>query len=315
MGSATIKDNILKLEAKTKGTLKDFRKIIESNLNGSIEFDKIEYHDIMKELGHGGGPVPVAEYQSQESIEDNDKKEIDEKHLLEKAVSYEFDNNLKEAEKYINNILSANPRSYHALFLKARIKRKKGDVDSETLKSAFEEAINQNAGKDIFGVILDEMKDSSIFKDYYLTRSWLNVMNKQKDRILEKALGFNHYIEMKDVSFEKDQNHDDTIKAFFEFVGKQKLKVVRTYDGEIEKSFNMDLEKIKENLILLEQRNGDFYDDDLCVSYSFLGDNFYACVHPSMLFFSANKNDVRKMVEILDKYDLKYHEPYELGER
>jgi len=50
MGSARIKDNILKIEARTKGTLKDFRKIIEENLTPFIEFDRVEYKDIMKEL-------------------------------------------------------------------------------------------------------------------------------------------------------------------------------------------------------------------------------------------------------------------------
>jgi len=179
----------------------------------------------------------------------------------------------------------------------------------------MEVAFKCNAGKDVFGVILDEMKNIGIFKDYHLSRSWLPFMNKKEERVLEKALGFNHYIEMKENLFRRNQSHEDTIKAFFEFVGDQNLKIVKSYNGEIKGFSDMDLEKIKENLFLLKQGKGDFYDDDFCVNYSFLGNNFFACVHPSMIFFSAEENDARKMAEILDKYGLKYHKPYELGDR
>ncbi|MFH1849447.1 MAG: hypothetical protein ABH879_04645 [archaeon] len=50
MGSANIRDGVLKLEARTKGTLDDFRKIIDENLADSVEFDRVEYRDIIKEL-------------------------------------------------------------------------------------------------------------------------------------------------------------------------------------------------------------------------------------------------------------------------
>ena len=286
-------------------------------VTGIVDLDAVPKDKKHIPLGEDDNPIPLVEFLNYKADEDNynDEVEIDEKHILEKAISHEFNNNLEEAEKCINKILSTMPTSYHALFLKARISRKKDNPDVETLKSAFREAINQNAGKDVFGVIRDEMKNSGLFEDYFLSRSGLSIMIKQEDRILEKALGFNHYVEMKDRLFGKDQSHDSTVKAFFEFVNNQKLKVVKTYDGEIEEFFDMDLEKIKKNLLLLEQRKGDFYDDDLCVSYSFLGNNFFACVHPSMIFFSAEETNVRKMAEILDKYNLKYHEPYELGER
>ncbi|MBW2975556.1 hypothetical protein KY366_07585 [Candidatus Woesearchaeota archaeon] len=293
------------------------KKEFKIAVTGIVDFDAVPEDKKHIPLGEDNNPIPLVEFMDHKADEENNKnkKEIDEKHLLEKAVSYEFNNNLEEAEKCINEILSTTPTSYHALFLKARITRKKGNPDIEILKSAFREAVNQNAGKGVFVVILDEMKDSGIFEDYLLSRSWLGLMKKQEDRILEKALGFNHYVEMKDRLFVKNQSHDSTVKAFFDFVNNQKLKVVKTYDGKIEEFFDMDLEKIKKNLLLLEQRKGDFYDDDLCVSYSFLGNNFFAYVHPGMIFFSAEESNVRKMAEILNKYGLKYHEPYELGER
>jgi len=50
VGSAEIKDNTLKVEAMTRGRLKQLREILEQVLGGSIEFQKQEFKDVMEML-------------------------------------------------------------------------------------------------------------------------------------------------------------------------------------------------------------------------------------------------------------------------
>lgn len=92
----------------------------------------------------------------EEPIDKNN--EIDEKQLLEKAIDLEFESKYEDALKCVFSILSFNPNSYHALFLKARINKKKGNDDIDTLKKAFEEAIKQDASKEILELFEEEMK-------------------------------------------------------------------------------------------------------------------------------------------------------------
>jgi len=116
-------------------------------VTGIIDLDAVPEDKKHVPLGEDDNPIPLVEFLDHE--EDNkDKREIGEKHLLEKAVGYESNNNFEEAEKCINKILTNSPTSYHALFLKAKITRKKGNPDAETLKSSFKEAINQNQPPD-----------------------------------------------------------------------------------------------------------------------------------------------------------------------
>lgn len=141
----------------------------------------------------------------------------------------------------------------------------------------------------------------------------LNEFIGKENDDLEKAFGFTHYLELKDDILKREfQDHKATVEAFFRFVDGD-LSVIKTDNGVIKESFNMGLDKIKENLLLLEKDEGLFYDDDVCISYAFLGKNFFAYLLKNMLMFSAKEEDAAKMAKILDEHDLKYFEPYEIG--
>lgn len=126
---------------------------------------------------------------------------------------------------------------------------------------------------------------------------------------LEKAFGFTHYLELKDeLILGNEQDHKSVFESFFKFA-KGKIIVIKTDDGVIKEFFDMDLEDIKKNSLLLEEDKGLFYDDDFCISYAFLGENFFAYFFSDMFMFSAKEDDMKEMVKILDEYGLKYFEP------
>lgn len=126
---------------------------------------------------------------------------------------------------------------------------------------------------------------------------------------LEKSFGFTHYLELKDgLILGKEQDHKTVVEAFFKFV-KGKIIVVKTDNGTIKEFFDMDLDDIKKNSLLLEKDEGVFYDDDFCISYAFLGENFFAYLFSNMFMFSAKEDDMKELVKLLDEYGLRYFEP------
>lgn len=131
----------------------------------------------------------------------------------------------------------------------------------------------------------------------------------KKDDELEKAHGFTHYIETKD-EFQtgKKVKHKDLIDALFRFSGNQNLKAVKTDNGTILEISGISLDEAKKNLTLFAKNEGPFYDEDIYINYSILGENFYAFSH-GVLMFSASWENVQKMAKILDEYSIKYYEP------
>lgn len=135
----------------------------------------------------------------------------------------------------------------------------------------------------------------------------------KNDKELEKALGFTHYIETKDKFLAKKKvDPEKLVDVLFKFIGSQKLKAVKTDNSKILEIFDISLEEVKENLLLLGKKNGMFYDEDLSISYSILGENFYAYLY-FVLMFSAGEENVQKMAKILGEYTIEYHEPHALG--
>ncbi|MBU4500955.1 MAG: hypothetical protein KKA79_00060 [Nanoarchaeota archaeon] len=139
----------------------------------------------------------------------------------------------------------------------------------------------------------------------------LNKFIGENTKQVEKAFGFTHYFETKDFLGE-EQDHRTIVEAFFKFV-KGDMIVVKTYDGIIKEFFKMGLDEIKKNLLLLADDKGLFYDNDLCISYGFLGDNFFAYLLPNILMFSAKEDNMECIVKILNGYGLKYFEPRKIS--
>ncbi len=137
----------------------------------------------------------------------------------------------------------------------------------------------------------------------------LNSFIGEEDEELEKAFGFTHYIETKDEFLAgKRVNSGKLVGVLFRFIGDQKLKVVKTDDGTILEIFDISLGEAKKNLILLQENKGPFYDEDTCINYSILGENFYAFAY-GVLMFSASEENAQKMAKILDEYSIEYFEP------
>jgi tetratricopeptide (TPR) repeat protein len=81
------------------------------------------------------------------------KEDINEKELLEKAIDFESKKDYDSALGCVTKILAVYPKSYHALFLKVRIKRKIGKPDIVALKNTLKEAKKQKASKEVLDLI------------------------------------------------------------------------------------------------------------------------------------------------------------------
>lgn len=139
-----------------------------------------------------------------------------------------------------------------------------------------------------------------------------NLIGKQ-DEDLEEEFEFGFYLETKD-KFLAGKNVDPKklTLVFFDFIGEQDILVVKQYDGEIEEYFRMEKEKIIENILLFDQNKGEFYDEDYCVCYSLLGEDFWATLMGDVLMYSSNEENVFKLTEILDKNNIEYHDIHNL---
>ncbi|MFH1101880.1 MAG: SEC-C metal-binding domain-containing protein [Methanobacteriota archaeon] len=130
------------------------------------------------------------------------------------------------------------------------------------------------------------------------------------DEELEDACGFTHYLELEDWPFQrKHQDHTRVVDAFLAFVGKKKMQVVKTDNGVLLEIVDVSGVDLREQLLLLEKNQGMFYDEDITISYAFVGERFYAYINSNMLMFSGCEETVQKMAQVLQNYELWYREP------
>jgi len=128
-------------------------------------------------------------------------------------------------------------------------------------------------------------------------------------RYLENAYRFTHYLELEDrLTLGRNQDQKSIVDAFLRFVDDRDITVVKTDNGVMEEVVDVSQYDIREQLLLLENNKGFFYDDDLAISYAFVGDDFFAYVLSNMLMLSGDKDTVQRMAKILDDLSLKYVE-------
>jgi len=105
-----------------------------------------------------------------EKIEKLKKESINEKELLEQAIDFEAKKDYDNALDCITRILTVYPKSYHALFLDARINRKLGKPKVFVLSEAIEQAKKQKASQEVFEVMEEERKKiSELYNELQLT--------------------------------------------------------------------------------------------------------------------------------------------------
>ena len=142
-----------------------------------------------------------------------------------------------------------------------------------------------------------------------LTMDFKNFIGKHHSA-LENTCDFNFYIELYDrLKLGKDQDHKQIIDAFLQFVGDKNVAVLRMCNDRIDEEVDMPKEEVIENLYLLGEEKGLFFNEDWDISYAFTGDSFFAYILPNMLMFSSDKEKCKVMSNILDDFSLKYFGP------
>lgn len=127
---------------------------------------------------------------------------------------------------------------------------------------------------------------------------------------LENSCDFNYYIELYDrLKLGKDQDHKKIIDAFLRYVEDKSITVLKMCNDVIDDVVDVSDEEIVDNLYLLGNEKGLFYDEEWDVSYAFAGDTFFAYILPNMLMFSSNKENNEKMSRILDDFSITYVGP------
>jgi len=135
---------------------------------------------------------------------------------------------------------------------------------------------------------------------------------------LEEEYGFDSYLETKD-DFLSGKKIDcgKLIGSFIDFNEERELKVIKLYDGVIQDIQDMGLAEIRENLMLLAENKGMFYDnsdDELATCYGFLSDDYFAEIMPGIIFFSGKEEYVKSFARTLKENGLECHEPEKISE-
>ncbi|MBU1199226.1 MAG: SEC-C domain-containing protein [Nanoarchaeota archaeon] len=79
----------------------------------------------------------------------------------------------------------------------------------------------------------------------------------------------------------------------------------------------MDLTEIKNNLALLAENKGVFYDDsddELATTYGFLCEEYFAEIMQGIIFFFGKEEYVLKFADILKESNIEYHKPEKKSE-
>ena len=130
---------------------------------------------------------------------------------------------------------------------------------------------------------------------------------------LEREFGFTHYIELKDgILLGHEQEHSKVVDALLSFINRKNLNIVKTDDGTVVDIFAMNYQEIEENLKLLENKKGVFWDEETELCFALLGDDFFSYVFPNSIMFSANEENAKKMARLLEKSGLEYFGPEDI---
>lgn len=128
---------------------------------------------------------------------------------------------------------------------------------------------------------------------------------------LEKENGFDWYVEFKPKDFFGFdlEEHRKLIEVFIEFLPKEKIKILKLNDENIEEVSELNYEEVLENIELLEREKGRFYDAEPEVSYSILTNEFLAIIQRGMIFWSSKKKLAFEWGEKLREKGLNFFEP------
>lgn len=138
-------------------------------------------------------------------------------------------------------------------------------------------------------------------------------IGKKSDEI-EQEFGFTHYVELKDwIILGRKQEHSRVVEALSNFINQRDLNIIKTDDGTVIDISSMDYQAIEENLKLLENKKGAFWDEDTEMCFALLGDDFFSYVFPNCIMFYANEENAAKMASLLDESKLEYFGPEKIS--
>lgn len=127
---------------------------------------------------------------------------------------------------------------------------------------------------------------------------------------IEKENGFEGYVEFKPrhyFGFNLGE-HKELMEVFMGFLPKEKIKILRLNDENVEEVFELDYKEVLENIELLGDKKGKFYDEELEISYSVLTDNFLVIIQEGMIFWSSKKDLAEKWADALGEAGLQVYE-------
>ena len=133
---------------------------------------------------------------------------------------------------------------------------------------------------------------------------------------LEKENKFCWYVEFKPkkmFGFDLEE-HNKLMNAFIGFLPKDNIKILRLNDEIVEDVFELNYDEILENIKLLSEEKGKFYDEDDEISYSILTGDFLVIIQKDMIFWSSGKELAKKWQETLAKEGLSFFEMSFVGD-
>ena len=122
--------------------------------------------------------------------------------------------------------------------------------------------------------------------------------------------GFDWYVEFKPrhyFGFDLGE-HKELMGVFIGFLPKGEIKILKLNDENVEGVFELGYNEVLENIKLLEDEKGKFYDEELEISYSILTEDFFVIIQRNMIFWSSGKELAEKWADALGEADLWFYE-------
>lgn len=127
---------------------------------------------------------------------------------------------------------------------------------------------------------------------------------------LERENGFDWYVEFKPrhyFGFDLGE-HKELMEVFVEFLPRENIKILKLEDESVKEIFELNYEEVLENIGLLGEEKGKFYDEEDEISYSILTNDFLVIIQRNMIFWSSGKELAEKWADTLGEAGLQTYE-------
>ena len=132
----------------------------------------------------------------------------------------------------------------------------------------------------------------------------------KKTKDIEKKNNFKWYVEFKpkDVFGFDLEEHNKLMEIFITFLPNENIQILKLNNEMVEEIFELDYNEVLENIKLLGESKGKFFDGEDEISYSILTKDFFVTILQGMIFWSSGKELAERWESALKYTGLNFFE-------